>query len=33
MVLEKIKEVIAEHIGGDAANITEATTFEDLGVD
>ena len=33
MVLEKIKDVIAEHIGGDAAGITEATTFEDLGVD
>ena len=33
MVLEKIIEVVAEHIGADAADITEATTFEDLGVD
>jgi len=33
MVLEKIKVVIAEHIGGDAGDITEATTFDDLGVD
>jgi len=32
-VLEKVAVVIAEHTGGDASAITEATTFEDLGVD
>jgi len=32
-VFEKIAEVIADHTGGDAADITEATTFEELGVD
>ena len=32
-VFQKITEVIAEHTGGDASEITEATTFEDLGVD
>jgi len=32
-VFEKIAEVIADHIGGDVADITEATTFEELGVD
>ena len=33
MVFEKISQVIADHIGGDAADVTEGTTFEDLGVD
>ena len=32
-VFEKIAEVIADHTGGDAADITESTTFEELGVD
>jgi len=32
-VLQKITEVIANHTGGDASAITEATTFEELGVD
>ena len=32
-VFEKIAEVIADHTGGDVADITEATTFEELGVD
>ena len=32
-VLKKIAEIIADHTGGDAADITEATTFEELGVD
>ena len=33
MTLEKVKELLAEHLVMDAAEITEATTFEDLGVD
>ena len=33
MTIEKVKEVLAEHLEMDAAEITEATTFEDLGVD
>jgi len=32
-VFEKIAEVIADHTGGDASEITESTTFEELGVD
>jgi len=32
-VFEKIAEIIAEHTGGDVSEITEDTTFEDLGVD
>lgn len=32
-VFDKIAEIIAEHTGGDVADITESTTFEDLGVD
>ena len=33
MTLEKVKAVLADHLEMDAAEITEATTFEDLGVD
>ena len=33
MTLEKVKELLAEHLEMDSAEITEATTFEDLGVD
>ncbi len=33
MTLEKVKELLAEHLEMDVAEITEATTFEDLGVD
>ena len=33
MTLEKVKEVLAEHLEMDASEITEATTFEDLGID
>ena len=33
MVFGKIAEIIAGHIGGDVSEITEATTFEELGVD
>ena len=33
MVFEKIAAIIADHTGGDVSEITEATTFEDLGVD
>jgi acyl carrier protein len=32
-VFGKIAEVIADHTGGDIAEITESTTFEELGVD
>jgi len=32
-VLQKISEVIADHLGTDVSEITEATTFEELGVD
>ena len=33
MTLEKVKELLAGHLEMDAAEISEATTFEDLGVD
>ncbi|MBO5060305.1 MAG: acyl carrier protein [Clostridia bacterium] len=33
MTLEKIKNLLAEHLEIDAEEITEETTFEDLGVD
>ena len=33
MIFEKIAAIVADHIGGDVAEITEATTFEELGVD
>ena len=33
MTLEKVKELLAEHLEMDAAELTEASTFEDLGVD
>ena len=33
MTLEKVKELLAEHLEMDASEITEETTFEDLGVD
>jgi acyl carrier protein len=33
MVLEKVKEVIAEHLDCDVNDITEASTFESLGID
>ena len=33
MTLEKVKELLAEHLEMDAEEITETTTFEDLGVD
>ena len=33
MVFEKIAAIIAEHTGGDTSEITEKTTFEELGVD
>ena len=34
MELEKIKEIVAEQLGKDAADITETTSFtEDLGAD
>lgn len=33
MTLDKLKAIIADHSGEDEANITAATTFEELGVD
>ena len=33
MTLEKVKELLAEHLEMDASEITDETTFEDLGVD
>ncbi len=33
MTIEKVKNLLADHLEMDAAEITEATTFEDLGVD
>lgn len=33
MTLEKVKELLADHLDIDVAEITEETTFEDLGVD
>lgn len=33
MTLEKIKNLLADHLEMDASEITEETTFEDLGVD
>ncbi len=33
MTLEKVKELLAEHLEMDASEITMETTFEDLSVD
>ena len=33
MTIEKVKEVLAEHLEIDAEEITEETTFDDLDVD
>lgn len=33
MTIEKVKELLAEHLEIDESEITEATTFDDLGVD
>ena len=33
MVFQKLAEIIAEHLEIDVADISEETTFEDLGVD
>ncbi len=33
MTFEKIRDLLAEHLEMDAEEITEETTFEDLGVD
>lgn len=33
MTLEKVRELLAEHLDMDANEITEETTFEDLGID
>ncbi len=33
MTIEKVREVLAEHLEMEIDEITEETTFEDLGVD
>jgi len=33
MVFEKVAAIIADHTGGEVSEITEKTTFEELGVD
>lgn len=33
MTIEKVKELLADHLDIDTAEITDETTFEDLGVD
>ncbi|MDP4132650.1 MAG: acyl carrier protein [Bacillota bacterium] len=33
MILEKVKKLLAEHLDMDESEITEETTFEDLGID
>lgn len=33
MTIEKVKELLADHLEMDASEITEETTFDDLGVD
>ncbi|MBE7037428.1 MAG: acyl carrier protein [Ruminococcaceae bacterium] len=33
MTLERVINLLADHLEMDASEITEATTFEDLGVD
>lgn len=33
MTLEKVKAVLAEHLEMEESEITEGTTFEDLGID
>ena len=33
MVFQKLAGIIADHLGIDASEISEATTFESLGVD
>ena len=33
MTFEKLRDLLADHLEMEASEITEATTFEDLGVD
>lgn len=33
MTIDKIKEVLADHLDTDTDGITEETTFEELGID
>lgn len=33
MTIDKIKEVLADHLDKDTDGITEETTFEELGID
>ncbi len=33
MIIEKIKEVLGEHLDTDTSAITAETSFEDLGID
>lgn len=32
-MLDKIKEIVAEHVDEDVTKITEETTFKELGID
>ncbi len=33
MTLDKVKKILAEHLDMDQSEITEKTTFDDLGID
>ena len=33
MTIDKIKEVLADHLDEDMSAVTEATSFEELGID
>lgn len=33
MIIEKVKEMIGEHLGTDASGYTAETTLEELGID
>lgn len=33
MTIDKIKEVLADHLDTDTSNITNETSFEELGID
>ncbi len=33
MTIDKIKEVLADHLDTDTSDVTEETSFEDLGID
>lgn len=33
MTIDKIKEVLADHLDTDTSDVTEETSFDDLGID